>query len=109
MNAVTFRPVRRVIDSPGATSSVRLIPSGVSSKAQASTSAMGKPRKTRVTNTFITHAGASKVGKQNRRRLNQQPRDDRVGDRHLVNIAPLQLGEEVVRFIHDNYFDSFRR
>jgi len=62
MNAVTFRPVRRVIDSVGPTSSVRLIPSGVSSKAQARISATGKPRKTIVTNTFITHAGASKVG-----------------------------------------------
>src|SRR5438094_6559450 len=32
---------------------------------------------------------------ENRRRLNQQPGDDRIRDRDLVNIAPLQFGEEV--------------
>jgi hypothetical protein len=29
--------------------------------------------------------------------LHQQPRNDRVGDRDFVNIAPLQLSEEVLR------------
>ena len=35
-------------------------------------------------------------GKNLCRDLNQQPTNDRVRDRNLVNIAPLQLGEEVV-------------
>ena len=29
--------------------------------------------------------------------LNQKPPDDRISDRDFVNIAPLQLGEEVLR------------
>jgi hypothetical protein len=29
--------------------------------------------------------------------LNKQPADNRVRDRYLVNIAPLQLGEEVLQ------------
>ena len=35
--------------------------------------------------------------------LNEQPTDDRVRDRDLVNVAPLQLGEEVVDL---HYFAS---
>jgi len=35
-------------------------------------------------------------GKENRRRLNQEPRYDRVSDRNFVNIAPLQFGEELL-------------
>jgi hypothetical protein len=31
--------------------------------------------------------------------LHQQPRDDCVGDRNLVNVAPLQLGQKL-RWIH---------
>src|SRR5439155_15009847 len=34
--------------------------------------------------------------KENRRRLKQEPPNDRIRDRDLVNVAPLQLGEEVV-------------
>ena len=32
---------------------------------------------------------------ENRRSLNQEPRNDRVGNSNFVNVAPLQLGEEV--------------
>src|SRR5262249_34368312 len=35
-------------------------------------------------------------GKKNGCGLNREPCDDRVRDRDLVNIAPLELGEEVV-------------
>src|SRR5438552_19183310 len=35
-------------------------------------------------------------GKKNRCRLNREPRDHRVSDRDFVNVAPLQLSEEVV-------------
>ena len=31
------------------------------------------------------------------RDLHDQPADDRIGDRDLVNIAPLQLGEKVAQ------------
>ena len=34
-----------------------------------------------------------------RRNLNEQPAKNCVGDRHSVNVAPLQLGEEVL-WIH---------
>src|SRR5207249_2826646 len=34
-------------------------------------------------------------GKKNRCRLNREPRDHRVGDGNLVNIAPFQFGKEV--------------
>src|SRR5205809_6712333 len=34
-------------------------------------------------------------GKENRRSLNEEPRHNRVGDGNLVNIAPLEFGEEV--------------
>src|SRR5205823_2477524 len=33
-------------------------------------------------------------GKENRCRLNREPRDYRVSDRDFVNVAPLQLGKE---------------
>ena len=35
--------------------------------------------------------------KRLRHDLDEQPRDDGVGDCNLVNITPLQLGEEVAR------------
>jgi len=50
------------MNSLGEMLSVRFIPSGVISKAQAMTSAMGKPAAITVTKTFITQPGASKVG-----------------------------------------------
>ena len=62
MMAVHFRPAFGAFDSRGVTSSARLIPSGVRSNAHARISATGNPRMTAVTNTFITHVGASKVG-----------------------------------------------
>src|SRR6266853_1558180 len=34
--------------------------------------------------------------KENRRRLKQEPGNNRIRDRHFVNVAPLQLGEKVV-------------
>ena len=60
----SFRPVERAMDSPLGTSSVRLIPSGVSSNAHAITNAIGNPAATSAIKTFITHAGASKAGKR---------------------------------------------
>jgi hypothetical protein len=45
------------------TSSVRLIPSGVSSKAQASSSATGKPSARRTTTNRTAQVGISKNGK----------------------------------------------
>src|SRR5438132_13974284 len=59
--AVHFRPAFSVFDSRGATSSARLIPSGVSSNAHARFKATGNPRMTAETTTFFTHDGHSKV------------------------------------------------
>jgi hypothetical protein len=61
--AVSFRPVLRVIDWLGETSSARTIPSGVISKAHANTTANGKPRVRAAIKIFIVHVGASKVGR----------------------------------------------
>ena len=44
---------------------------------------------------LVAQFGISSHGKSRSRDLNQQPGDDCVGDRHLVDVAPLQLGEEV--------------
>ena len=57
------RPVFRVVDTSGRTSSLRFSPCGVSSKAQANTSASGSPRITSVVTTFSIHAGAPNIGK----------------------------------------------
>ena len=48
------------------------------------------------TKTFIAHCGALNAGKENRCRLDREPRYPRIRDRYFVNIAPLQLGKEVV-------------
>src|ERR1700720_381953 len=34
--------------------------------------------------------------KENRRCLDQEPRDDQIGGRDFVNVAPLQFGKEIV-------------
>jgi hypothetical protein len=46
-----------------------------------------------------------KKRKDLRRDLNQQPRHDRVSNRHLVDMAPLQLSEEVFR-VHSARLDE---
>src|SRR5207248_8748052 len=33
---------------------------------------------------------------ENRRRLNEEPGNDRIRDRDFVNVAPLQLGEQII-------------
>src|ERR1700730_1808394 len=43
-------------------------------------------------------------GKNLRRDLNQQPRRDRIRDRDFVNVAPFQLGEEIVDLHSDYWF-----
>lgn len=64
MSVTNFRLLHCGTNSVGETFSVRFIPSGVISKAQAITRAIGKPATMAVTNTFMTQAGASKVGKR---------------------------------------------
>src|SRR6266705_291379 len=58
----SLRPVLRLTDLLRSTSSARLIPSGVSSNAQARITATGNPSAITATKTFIVHGGASKVG-----------------------------------------------
>ena len=83
--------------------SVRFSPSGVSSKAQAITSAIGNP--ITIASTIKSHGpiGNFKKRKDLRRDLDQQPANDCVSDRDLVNIAPLQFGEEVAK-VHCSLF-----
>src|SRR5437016_13512010 len=45
--------------------------------------------------------------KKNRRSLNEEPRHNRVGDGYFVNVAPLQLGKEVVDLHFDVPSQSF--
>jgi hypothetical protein len=41
-------------------------------------------------------------GRDNRRGdLHHQPADNGIGDRNLVNVAPLQLGEKILRLHFD--------
>ena len=75
---------------------MRLIPSGVSSKAQAITSAIGNPITISRTTRRIAHVGISKSGKTCVATWTKEPTDDRISHRDLVDIAPLQLGKEVV-------------
>jgi hypothetical protein len=95
--ATIFRPVRRAIDLLGSISDSSLIPSGVISNAHENISATGKPKMMTMIKIFITHGGVSKSRKKNRRRLDQEPGNNRISDSHLVNIAPLQLGEEIAQ------------
>ena len=97
MKVANFRALHDGRDVSGETSFVRFRPSGVASNAQEIITDMTKPKASRTTKAFITQFGASKVGKQNRRCLDDEPGYDSISDRDLVNVAPLQLGEEIVR------------
>ena len=63
MTKSSLRPVLRAIDFSGAISSVRCSPSGVSSYAQASTSATGNPNVRTTTTNRAPQFGISKIGK----------------------------------------------
>ena len=80
----------------GPTSDSRTIPSGVISKAQENASAIGNPINEDDDDNLHRPLRRIKRGKKNRRRLNRQPRDHCISDRDFVNIAPLQLGEEII-------------
>src|SRR4029077_6864981 len=58
-----LRPVGRATDWPGSTSDSRLIPSGVSSKAQDKIKATGKPKMSSKTTSRTAQFGISKNGK----------------------------------------------
>src|SRR6266487_7021202 len=94
VTATIFRPVRRAIDLVGSISDSSLMPSGVISNAPRKNQ---RNRKTEDDddNKYLHHPGRRVESRQeNRRRLNQQPGDDRIRDRDFVNITPLQLSEE---------------
>ena len=76
---------------------MRLIPSGVTSNAHAIMSAIGNPMA--IVSTINLHHPIRnfKDWENLCRDLDEQPANDRVRDRNLVNVAPLQLGEEIVR------------
>ena len=64
MSAANLRLLHCGTNSSGETFSVRFIPCGVISKAQAMKIASAKPRPRKTTNAFITQAGASNVGRR---------------------------------------------
>ena len=91
--------MRRAIDSPGATSSVALDSFRRQLERPGEHECDRKPEE-HDRDKHLHHPRRRLKGReQNRRRLNEQPRHHRVGDRDLVNIAPLQLGEEI---LHDD-------
>jgi hypothetical protein len=49
--------------------------------------------------------GISKNGKDLRGKLGEEPCDDSVSDRCAVNVAPLQLGEDIL-WIHSARLDE---
>src|SRR5262249_62316822 len=55
----------------------------------------GKTKHDRRNNYFHHPYGCFEGWKKDRRSLNHQPRNDCVSDRNLVDIAPLQFGEEI--------------
>ena len=63
MRKSSFRPVPRLIDCEGGTSSVRLSPSGVHSKIHATIMATGKPSRSEITTNRTAQFGMSKNGK----------------------------------------------
>ncbi len=63
MRKSSFRPVPRLIDSEGGTSSVRLSPSGVHSKIHATTMATGKPSRRTTMIKRTAQFGMLKKGK----------------------------------------------
>ena len=90
MIAVHLRPAPGVFDSRGATSSARLIPSGVSSNAQDQRDWKSEDD---CGDKHLHHPCRRFEGwEKNGSRLDQQPRHDRVRDRDSVNLASLQLG-----------------
>lgn len=58
----SFRPVERAIDCSRGTSSVRLTPSGVSSNAQARSSAIGHPSTTTPKTSLVAQFGIFRTG-----------------------------------------------
>jgi hypothetical protein len=79
------------------TSSVRLIPSGVSSKAH---ERHRKPDRDEDDHQSHNPIWNLEEGKNLRRDLNYQPADNCVRDGNLVDIPPFQLGEERTPFRH---------
>jgi len=79
-----------VLNAPGAASSVRLIPDGVMSSAQAKITATGNPRTSAMMTSRTAQLGDFEERKNLSRDLNQNPRDHDVGDRDAINLAPLQ-------------------
>ena len=73
---------------------VRFSPCGVSSKAQANTSASGSPRITSVVTTFEYPCRCTEHREQHRGDLDGHPAGSTVGNADPDDIAPLQLGPE---------------
>ena len=92
---VSLRLVRRVSASPGATSSARLIPSGVSSKAHERTSAIGNPTSVKTTTALVMTSGRWSAGTIVAATCITSQLDHGICDGDFVDVTPLQLGEEI--------------
>ena len=89
------------MDLSGAISDSRLIPSGVISNAHDKIKRDRKPGMKKKDDQPHRPVWDFEKWKDLRGDLNEQPGDDGIGDRDLVNIAPFQLGEEVAELIRD--------
>ena len=99
----SLRPLLRVSDLLISTSSARLIPSGVSSNAQARDHRHGKSDNEQQHHKAHGPIRNFEERKNLTRYLHEQPCDDCVSNRNLVNVASLQLGKEFAQ-VHNELF-----
>ena len=91
----SFRPVLRVMECSTGTSSVRLRPSGRELIYPGEHDCSGKPERQQDHHHPHDPVGHVEEWEHLGRNLDQQPADHRVHNCRLVDIPPLELGEEV--------------
>ena len=89
------RPVRGVIDCPGATSSSRFRPSGVSSKTQLKITAGTNPIVSQNDDDARKPLRCPEHWQHCPGYLHHQPCTDEIESRHADDVAPFQLAEEI--------------
>ena len=94
MAVSSLRRVTWVMDWLRSISDSRLMPSGVTSNAQAISKAIGKPISNTTIRPFITQPGASMASTNDIAHLQQQPGRNAVGDAHTEHVATFQFFEQ---------------
>ena len=89
-----FRPVRRVVDFPGATSSVRRTPCGIISRAHAKAGRRKTEGECGDQDPHDPRRGLEDRDQKDRRHLNEQPGRYCISDRHSINVAPFELSKK---------------